>query len=142
MYGPSPPAFSIGNSRRETVSTTLSSTNPGPASYNTTKDLTDGKMTTFSRAKRYHPTVYAGPGPGSYESKFTLKNAPQAIVISRKGQSKVDIIPGPADYSPKRLEKNISWTMRSKSASRSAKGLPGPGSYEPLDVKLNPPRPT
>lgn len=142
MYGPSPPAFSIGNSRRETTPATADSTNPGPASYSTAKDLTDGKMTSFSKAKRYRPTTYDGPGPGSYNSKLALKKAPQAIVISRKGYSKVDPIPGPAHYSPKISENNISWTMRTKSASISTKGLPGPGSYDPGDVKLNPPRAT
>jgi|688.fasta_scaffold1630151_1 hypothetical protein len=142
MFGPSPPAFSIGNSRRDTAPTTAEIANPGPASYNLAKDLTDGKMTSFPRAKRYRPSTYAGPGPGSYESRANLKKAPQAIVISRKAQSKVDIIPGPADYSPRKLEKNISYSMRSKSASRSAKDLPGPGSYDPANVKQAPPRAT
>lgn len=125
MFGPTPPAYSIGNSKREHSQEKVV---PGPASYNISRDPIP-RSVSFSRAKKHAYSQSEVPGPGSYTVTSFLGKAPHAIIISRKPLKPNIAIPGPADYSPQDFAHGIKYTFRSRSNTKIFQCIPGPGQY-------------
>ncbi len=87
-------------------------------------------MGTENRSKSYDKNV---PGPGQYEHKSRLGEAPKFSISSKAGidSSKYVVSPGPGIYTPKYnyMYKNLSYSMRIRPDSAKSTTTPGPGNY-------------
>lgn len=135
----SQPSYSIGNSKRFALRSSIYN-QPGPASYNIPKET--NRSLSFSKARKNSKNNYENPGPASYNTPGNLGNGPKAIIISRKSVTQNDAVPGPGDYFPTALKRNISYSIRSKSSGKISENIPGPGSYSGNPIKPNSPRAT
>jgi hypothetical protein len=105
---------------------------PGPGSYSLEKKLTKGIV--FTRSSKEMKKKYSGPGPGRYELGSSIGKGPRPIITSRKSEHSLEKSPGPADYSPKRLNKSLQFTFPRHSEPPYSLFTPGPASYQPKVV--------
>jgi hypothetical protein len=74
------------------------------------------------------------PGPGQYNLKTVLGQAPKYSMSSRSGNvdmNKYVVSPGPGNYTPKykAMYKSFSYSMSSRPNSAKSYVTPGPGNY-------------
>lgn len=133
MLLPSAPAFSIGTSKRLSMTCSLT---PGPAAYRPDADLRRSPArAVIGRAEKTVPmrSDSDSPGPGNYEIRSNLGSAPRAILISRKPERTTEQVPGPGVYEPKPPTERLAYTIGLKLPSqRDIAATPGPGTYDPL----------
>ena len=145
MKGPYAPAYSIGMGGRLNLNLDLV---PGPATYNTDSDTKRAApRPVIGKSQRYgHITSSVGPGPGQYDTPSHIGKGQKALLVARNlhevDRSKS---PGPADYSPRNLTVNCSYSLGRSKRHRTLSQYdiaPGPGSYDPRPTSKASPRAT
>jgi hypothetical protein len=81
------------------------------------------------------------PGPGQYDLKTSIGEAPKYTMPSKKGgvdPNQYISSPGPAVYSPNynKTYKNLAYSIASKPTSAKPSVTPGPGNYNLRTEKL------
>lgn len=117
---------------------------PGPGSYRLRSRLDKGILFTKS-PKVYTNTSFAAglpPGPGKYNILTTIGKGPKPVITSRKSLNSLERSPGPADYSPRVMNKSLQFTFPKQTESFLANVTPGPASYNPKIVAAKSPSAT
>lgn len=129
MFGPKPPAYSIGKANRLKRGEWEG---PGPGDYEVPKEM--GKGVIFSKSPRESIEKFVGPGPGDYFTRSAIGEGPRPIMISRKFRKSTEVHPGPSDYSPNYIEKTVAYSFRKHQDSELTCKNPGPGAYTPVSI--------
>ena len=87
-----------------------------------------------TEARSKSASRFSIPGPGQYNLKGAIGQAPKYTISSKSGNidtSKYVVSPGPGNYTPKynTLFKNVSYSMTSRPNTAKADFVPGPGNY-------------
>ena len=117
---------------------------PGPGAYKLKSRLNKGILFTKS-SKVYTSTSFGAgvvPGPGKYNILSTIGKGPKPLITSRKSLTSLERSPGPADYSPRVLNKSLQFSFPKQTESFLANVTPGPASYNPKIIAFKSPSAT
>lgn len=137
----SPPAWSIGHSKRSTYGRSDSVQLPGPGAYDQSANLRRSSAPRWSigTSTRREESRNDTPGPGSYNSPGKIsKRNPTYHIASRTEPTERDSTPtpGPGAYDVSRLLRGTdvkppAFTIRARSAAGVDRSQsPGPGAYD------------